>query len=326
MNIIVTGGAGYIGSHAVKLLLDEGYKVTAIDNLTTGHKAAIDPRADFYEVDIADKKRIVEIFNKLKPEAVLHFAASSLVGESMKKPLSYYENNVNATQRLLEAMTETNVRKIVFSSTAAIYGEPKRIPILEDDTKNPTNPYGETKLAMERMLHWASEAHNIKFVALRYFNVAGANINAEIGEAHSTETHLIPIILNSLHKKGGAISVYGGDYPTPDGSCVRDYIHVVDLVDAHLLALKYLLNGGQSDSFNLGSENGSSVLEVIDTVERIVGAKVNYSISDRREGDPAVLIASSKRIEKKLGWTAKHDLSQMIESAWKWHNKSAPGF
>lgn len=326
MNILITGGAGYIGSHATKLLLDQGYSVFVVDNLETGHKKAVDSRATFYKTDISDRVKMIKILEAVKPDAVIHFAASSLVAESMHYPLKYYEKNVHATQKLLEAMLETGISKIVFSSTAAIYGEPSKIPILEDDPKSPTNVYGETKLAMEKMLHWVSAAHKVNYVALRYFNVAGADEDAQIGEAHTTETHLIPIILQVPLAQRDKLIVYGTDYGTKDGSCIRDYIHVNDLADAHLKALEYLLKGGESNAFNLGSENGYSVLEVLSAAENVVGKKIPFEIGGRRPGDPAKLVASSKKISEILGWQAKHDLVDMIESAWKWHSSHKNGF
>lgn len=326
MNILITGGAGYIGSHATKLLLDQGYSVFVVDNLETGHQKAVDPRATFYKTDISDKTKMIKILESVKPGAVIHFAASSLVAESMKAPLKYYEKNVHATQKLLEAMIETGISKIVFSSTAAIYGEPDKIPILEDDPKSPTNVYGETKLAMEKMLHWVSAAHKVNYVALRYFNVAGADEDAQIGEAHATETHLIPIILQVPLAQRDKLMVYGDDYDTKDGSCIRDYIHVNDLADAHLKALEYLLKGGESTAFNLGSENGYSVLEVLSEAENVIGKKIPFEIGERRPGDPAKLVASSKKISEKLGWHAKHDLADMIKSAWKWHSSHKNGY
>lgn len=326
MNIVVTGGAGYIGSHTTKLLLDKGHGVCVIDNLETGHKKAVDDRASFYEIDIADKPRMLEVLRSIRPDVIIHFAASSIVGESMEKPLKYYEKNIHATQRLLEAMVESEISKIVFSSTAAVYGEPSKIPIEEEDPKIPTNVYGETKLAIEKMLGWVNIAHEIDYVALRYFNVAGAHKSGKIGEAHSTETHLIPIILQVPLGKREKLTVYGDDYPTADGSCIRDYIHVEDLAEAHILAAQYLVDGGNSTSFNLGSENGYSVFDVVKATESVIGQSVPFDIGERRSGDPATLVASSKKISEVLGWRAKYRLTEMVESAWNWHKTHKSGY
>ncbi len=327
MNIAITGGAGYIGSHTVKYLLENDVSVTVIDNLETGHRKSVDERAKFYNADIRDKDAIVKILKSNNIEGVIHFAANSLVGESMLNPLKYYEKNVYGTQKLLEAMQEAQVNNLVFSSTAAIYGEPERVPILEDDPKNPTNTYGETKLAMEKMIEWTSRASELRFVSLRYFNVAGAWADGAIGEDHTTETHLIPIMLQVPLGKRDKLQVFGDDYATADGSCVRDYIHVVDLAAAHFLAMKYLENKGESNYFNLGSQSGYSVFQMISAAEKVIGEKIPYEISERRAGDPAKLVASSSKITEILGWKAeKTDLEIIISSAMEWHKNNPSGY
>lgn len=327
MHILVTGGAGYIGSHTVKYLLNKGENVVVVDNLETGHRDAVDTRATFYELDIRNSDKLVEIFKKHSIDGVIHFAANSLVGESMQNPLKYYEKNVYGTQKLLEAMTSAKVSNLVFSSTAAVYGEPKNIPILEDDPKCPTNTYGETKLAMEKMIEWTSKATSLRYVSLRYFNVAGAWEDGSIGEDHATETHLIPIILQVPLGKRDELQIYGDDYPTNDGSCIRDYIHVVDLADAHYLAMKYLIEGGSSSYFNLGSQSGYSVFQMHKAAQDITGLNIPFKIAERRAGDPAKLVASSKKIQEALGWAPKYtDLKSIIGSALLWHSNNLSGF
>ncbi|MEH7613773.1 UDP-glucose 4-epimerase GalE [Gottfriedia acidiceleris] len=327
MNILVLGGAGYIGSHAVYMLIENGVNVIIVDNLQTGNKGAIHSKAIFYNGDIRDKKFLRSVFENEKIDGVLHFAANSLVGESMEKPLEYFSNNVFGTQVLLEVMNEFNVKNIVFSSSAAVYGEPKIVPISEDCIPNPTNTYGETKLMMEKMMKWSSLAYGINYVSLRYFNVAGAKRSAEIGEDHSPETHLIPLILQVALNQRKEISIFGDDYNTPDGTCIRDYIHVEDLVNAHFLALNYLFNGGKSDIFNLGNNKGYSVLQIVEAVRRITKHPIPYKISSRREGDPSILIASSEKAKKVLGWTVKNeDIDLMIKDAWNWHKTNPNGF
>ena len=282
MAILVCGGAGYIGSHAVHQLIEKGEEVVIVDNLQTGHRGAIHARAKFYEGDIRDCAVLDAIFTENEIEAVIHFAANSLVGESMEKPLLYFNNNVYGMQVLLEAMVRHGIDKIVFSSTAAVYGEPKRVPILEDDATEPTNTYGETKLTMEKMMKWVSRADGVRYVSLRYFNAAGALSDGSIGEDHKTETHLIPLILQVPNGKRAHITIYGDDYKTPDGTCLRDYIHVVDLADAHVLALEYLRKGGESDIFNLGNGQGFSVKEMIAAAEKATGKKIAAEIGARR--------------------------------------------
>jgi UDP-glucose 4-epimerase len=326
MAILVTGGAGYIGSHTVAELLSQGKEVVVIDNLQSGHRDAL-LGGKLYEGDLRDKALLAKLFSENEIEAVIHFAANSLVGESMQKPVKYYDNNVYGTLCLLEAMDEANVRKIVFSSTAATYGEPDKVPIEESDPTNPTNVYGETKLTMERMMSWFDKVLGIKYVALRYFNAAGAHPSGKIGEDHSPETHLIPLIIQAAQGKRPAISVFGDDYPTADGTCVRDYIHVSDLADAHVLAVQHLLAGGESDVFNLGNGQGFSVKEVIAKVQEVTGRSFPVEISPRRAGDPAVLIASSEKARKVLGWNpSRNQLDDIIASAWGWHEQHPDGY
>ena len=327
MAILVCGGAGYIGSHAVHQLIEKGEEVVIVDNLQTGHRGAIHARAKFYEGDIRDCAVLDAIFTENEIEAVIHFAANSLVGESMEKPLLYFNNNVYGMQVLLEAMVRHGVDKIVFSSTAAVYGEPKRVPILEDDATEPTNTYGETKLTMEKMMKWVSRADGVRYVSLRYFNAAGALSDGSIGEDHKTETHLIPLILQVPNGKRAHITIYGDDYKTPDGTCLRDYIHVVDLADAHVLALEYLRKGGESDIFNLGNGQGFSVKEMIAAAEKATGKKIAAEIGARRAGDPAQLIASSDKARRVLGWQPRFiDVEEIIATAWKWHEKHPAGY
>ena len=327
MAILVCGGAGYIGSHAVHALVEKGEQVVIVDNLQTGHRGALNPAAKFYEGDIRDAAVLDKIFTENKIEAVIHFAANSLVGESMEKPLLYFNNNVYGMQVLLEAMVRHGVDKIVFSSTAATYGEPKRVPIHEDDETCPTNTYGETKLTMEKMMKWVSRANGVRYVSLRYFNAAGALPDGSIGEDHKTETHLIPLILQVPTGRRDHITVFGDDYPTPDGTCLRDYIHVVDLADAHVLALEYLRKGGASDIFNLGNGQGFSVKEMIAAAEKATGRSIKVEIGARRAGDPAQLIASSEKARTVLGWKPQFtDVEQVIGTAWKWHESHPHGY
>ena len=327
MAILVCGGAGYIGSHAVHALIEKGEQVVIVDNLQTGHRGALNPKAKFYEGDIRDASVLDKIFTENKVEAVIHFAANSLVGESMEKPLLYFNNNVYGMQVLLEAMVRHGVDKIVFSSTAAVYGEPKRVPIHEDDETCPTNTYGETKLTMEKMMKWVNRANGVRYVSLRYFNAAGALPDGSIGEDHATETHLIPLILQVPTGRRDHITVFGDDYPTPDGTCLRDYIHVVDLADAHVLALEYLRKGGASDIFNLGNGQGFSVKEMIAAAEKATGRSIKVEIGARRAGDPAQLIASSEKARSVLGWKPQFtDVEQVIGTAWRWHEHHPHGY
>ena len=327
MKILVLGGAGYIGSHTVYELIDSGHEVIVIDNLLTGFEEAIHPSAKFYKGDIRDKDFLDTVFSKEKIDGVIHFAASSQVGESMKNPLKYYNNNLCGTEILLESMIEHGIDKIVFSSTAATYGEPENIPIMETDRTMPTNCYGETKLAMEKMFSCVSKAHNLRYVSLRYFNACGAHTNGKIGEAHNPETHLIPLILQVPNNQREYISVYGNDYDTKDGTCIRDYIHVLDLAQAHILAMEYLEKGGESDIFNLGNGVGFSVKEVIDVAREVTGHAIPAKDEQRRAGDPSTLIASSEKAKTVLGWIPKYaDLYTIIDTAWNWHKKHPKGY
>lgn len=327
MSILVTGGAGYIGSHTVYKLIEQGNDVVVIDSLQTGYKQAIHPQARFYQGDIRDEKFLNDVFSKEEIEAVIHFAANSLVGESMINPLKYYDNNVYGTKVLLQAMIDNGIKNIVFSSTAATYGEPEKLPILESDKTEPTNTYGETKLAMEKMFKWTSKAHDLRYVSLRYFNACGAHESGKIGEAHIPETHLIPLILQVPNKKRDHINIFGDDYNTKDGTCVRDYIHVVDLAQAHILAVKYLLEGNKSDIFNLGNGIGFTVNEVIEVARKVTGHEIPVVISERRAGDPAQLVASSEKAKTVLGWNPTHNtLEEIISSAWNWHKNHPNGY
>lgn len=327
MAILVLGGAGYIGSHTVYELIDRGEDVIIIDNLETGHIEAVHPKARFYKGDIRDRAFLDSVFEKENVEAAIHFAANSLVGESMTNPLKYYDNNLCGTKVLLESMVAHGIDKIVFSSTAATYGEPERVPILEDDRTCPTNTYGETKLSMEKMFKWTSVAHNLRYVSLRYFNACGAHKSGEIGEAHAPETHLIPLILQVPNGQREFISIYGDDYPTEDGTCIRDYIHVTDLAMAHILAVEYLRAGNESNIFNLGNGTGFSVNEVIEVARKVTGHPIPAKVTPRRAGDPAQLIASSEKAKTVLGWNPQLDsLETIIASAWNWHKNHPNGF
>jgi UDP-glucose 4-epimerase len=327
MAILVCGGAGYIGSHTVQALVEQGKEVVVFDNMQKGHKKAIPENVKLYIGDLRSNDDLKRVFSFEKIEAVIDFAADSLVGESVKNPLKYYDNNVGGTVSLLESMIEYNVKYIVFSSTAATYGEPENIPILESDRTLPKNPYGETKLAVEKMLKWADDAYGLKYTALRYFNAAGAHISGRIGEDHNPESHLIPLILQVPLGKRSYISIFGTDYPTEDGTCVRDYIHVTDLSQAHILALKRLVNGGESSIYNLGNGKGFSVKEVIETARKVTGHDIKAVESERRPGDPAVLIASSERAITELNWKPSfNDLEMIIRTAWNWHKNHPDGY
>lgn len=326
-SILVLGGAGYIGSHTVYELIEAGEEVVVVDNLLTGFKEAVHPKAKFYEGDIRDEVFLDAVFEKEDIHGVIHFAASSQVGESMKDPLKYYSNNLCGTEKLLECMVKHSIDKIVFSSTAATYGEPEQIPIMETDRTEPTNCYGETKLSMEKMFHWTGVAHNLRYVSLRYFNACGAHPNGKIGEAHNPETHLIPLILQVPNGKREYISVFGDDYDTLDGTCVRDYIHVNDLAKAHILAMNYLREGNESTIFNLGNGVGFTVKEVVETARKVTGHPIPMNIEPRRSGDPAKLIASSEKARKVLGWNPQYpDLETIISTAWNWHKNHPDGY
>jgi UDP-glucose 4-epimerase len=327
MSVLVLGGAGYIGSHAVYQLIDQGEDVVIVDNLENGHREAVHPKAHFYEGDMRNIDFLRSVFEKETIDAVIHFAANSLVGESMENPIKYFDNNVYGTQVLLKVMVEHNVNNIVFSSTAATYGEPETVPITELVPTNPTNAYGETKLTMEKLMKWTEHAHGIKYVSLRYFNVAGARETAEIGEDHRPETHLIPIILQAALGQRPHITIFGEDYQTPDGTCIRDYIHVEDLINAHLLALQYLREGGKSDIFNLGSSQGFSVKEMIDTARKVTGKDIPAQIGPRRAGDPSILVASSDKAKQILGWNpTRTSITKIMEDAWRWHSTHPEGY
>jgi len=319
--ILVVGGAGYIGSHFVKELVKD-YDVVVLDNLSTGHRRAVDAKAIFIQGDLGDSTIVQRIFDTYKIEAVIHFAAFSLVGESVIDPMKYYENNVVATLNLLKAMQRNQIKNFIFSSTAATYGMPTVDFIDEKTPTNPINPYGQSKLMVEQMLSDFAQSYQMKYVVLRYFNAAGAHETAEIGESHNPETHLIPIILQHLGGQRDSISVFGSDYDTPDGTCIRDYIHVTDLAKAHLLALEALLsNTIETATYNLGNGNGYSVKQIIEACELVTGKKANVKYAKRRVGDPAKLVANADKIYAELGWKARLDIQDIIKSAWTWHKK-----
>lgn len=327
MKILVLGGAGYIGSHTAYELIERGEEVAIVDNLQTGHREAVHPRAKFYQGDVRDKAFLDGVFSDNRFDAVIHFCANSLVGESMTDPLKYYDNNLYGAMVLLRSMLEHGADKIVFSSTAATYGEPERVPILESDRTEPTNPYGETKLAMEKMFKWAGVASPLRYVSLRYFNAAGAHADGRIGEDHNPETHLIPVILQVPNGRRESIGIFGDDYETRDGTCIRDYIHVADLAEAHILAVKHLLSGNASDVFNLGNGVGFSVKEVVETARSVTGHPIPAKALPRRAGDPAQLVASGEKAMRVLGFKPKHaDLREIVASAWKWHQAHPKGF
>jgi len=316
--ILVVGGAGYIGSHQVKCLLENDYRVVIYDNLSTGFKKLI-LSDNFIKGDLKDTKNLEETIDKFKPDAVMHFAAFTSVGESVKKPSKYYRNNLVNVINLLDVMVKNGVNNFIFSSSAAVYGVPENIPITEEETKNPINPYGRTKLMVERVLKDYEKAYGLKYTALRYFNAAGADKDGQIGEMHDPETHLIPIVLKTALGERDIIYIFGNDYDTRDGTCVRDYIHVNDLADAHLKALERLFAGGGSISLNLGSGEGYSVKEIIDYSKKITGIDFKVDVTERREGDPPILVADSSRAEKILGWIREYTLEDIISTAWKWH-------
>ncbi|GIP37998.1 UDP-glucose 4-epimerase GalE [Paenibacillus sp. J31TS4] len=326
MAVLVTGGAGYIGSHTVAALLDAGEEVVIVDNLEKGHRQAV-LGGKLYVGDLRDAAFLDGVFRENAIDAVIHFAAYSLVGESMTEPAKYYDNNLHGTLILLEKMREYGADKIVFSSTAATYGEPEQVPIKETDKTEPTSVYGETKLAMERLMRWFETAHGIRYVSLRYFNAAGAHESGRIGEDHDPETHLIPVILQVPLGKRDQVAIFGDDYPTEDGTCIRDYLHVSDLADAHLLALDRLRSGGASDIYNLGSGQGYSVQEMLEVARRVTGHPIPAAVQPRRAGDPAVLIASSEKAKRELGWQPKRDrLEEIVASAWNWHKQHPDGY
>ena len=321
MKIFVTGGAGYIGSICVEEMLNRGHEVAVLDNLTEGHRAAVDPRATYYQADLSDREAVVRAIGEFGPEAVMHFAANALVGESMENPSKYFRNNVSNGVNLLDAMVENGVKKFVFSSTCATFGVPESMPIDESLPQRPINPYGESKLMFEKILRWYDEIHGLRFTALRYFNAAGAS--EKFGEHHRIETHLIPNVLKVALGQKDAVEIYGTDYETPDGTCIRDYIHILDLADAHIRAL----DRGQSGFFNLGTGGGTSVREVIDCCRSVTGREIAGREKPRRPGDPPRLIASSDRIRAELGWEPKfQNIRPIVESAWAWHLKNPQGY
>ncbi len=318
-NILVAGGAGYIGSHMVKELLDSGFDVITLDNLSTGHRDMVSG-GTFVKGSLSDQKLLEDLFSKKPIDAVMHFAAYSLVGDSVIAPIDYYENNFSGTLSLVAAMMRHGVKRFIFSSTAAVYGEPEYTPISESHPCRPTNPYGASKLAVERMLSDCDAAYGLKYMSLRYFNAAGADASAKIGERHVRETHLIPLVLQVALGKRPHIDILGTDYPTPDGTCLRDYVHVTDLASAHLLALSALLEGKDSALYNLGNSTGHSVRHVIEVCRNVSGKKITTKETARRAGDPAVLVADSQKIRRDLGWRPRYeDLENIVESAWRWH-------
>ncbi len=326
MSILITGGAGYIGSHTVRYLEDRGIEVVIVDNLQTGHIETVGDRK-FYNIDLRDGTALDRVFKENTIDGVIHFAALSLVGVSMKEPYEYYDNNVYGMLSLLKTMMDNNVKHIVFSSTAATYGEPESIPIFEDSKTDPTNPYGATKLTMEQMVHWFDIAYGMRYVSLRYFNAAGAITSGDIGEDHRPETHLIPLILQVPLGKREKIAIFGDDYPTPDGTCVRDYIHVTDLASAHHKAFDYLAKGGDSEIFNLGNGNGYSVKQVIDVARLVTDHPIPAAIEARRPGDPAFLVASSEKAKRILNWNPQYgSLEEIVKTAWQWHSTHPEGY
>lgn len=316
-NILVIGGAGYIGSHMVRMLAKQGYNPVVFDNLSKGHREAV-ANYPFELGDLGDKARLTEVFKKYGIEAVMHFAAFAEVGESVKEPSKYYHNNVAKVLDLLDALVGNDIKYFVFSSTAATFGEPIRPKIDESHPQNPINPYGNTKLMVEKILADFDTAYGLKATALRYFNASGADDSGEIGESHNPETHLIPIVLQAAAGKRASIKMFGTDYPTPDGTCVRDYVHVNDLARAHILALKKMFKDNVSERFNLGSGNGFSVAEIVKEAKRITGIDFTVEKAPRRDGDPAVLVADSAKAERILGWKPQYNLTRIIETAWNW--------
>ena len=322
----MTGGAGYIGSHTVKALVEAGHHVVVFDDLSTGHRASV-AGVPFVQGDVTRREDLLDALKRYSIDAVMHFAAKSLVGESMQDPAKYYVNNVAGGVTLLEALREAGVETIIFSSTAAVYGEPESIPIPEEHPLRPTSVYGRTKLMFEQMLEDYRRVYGLRYAALRYFNAAGADPGGQIGEDHDPETHLIPIVLQAALGQREAVTIFGTDYDTPDGTCIRDYIHVTDLADAHVLALEALKAGGPGGVYNLGNGNGFSVRQVIEAAERVVGAKIPVKEGDRRAGDPAVLVASSEKARRELGWKPRFtDLDEIVRTAWQWHRSHPNGY
>lgn len=327
MSILVVGGAGYIGSHMVKRLIEQGQEVVVVDNLSTGHRKAVDEKARFYEGDIRNHVFLKGVFDRENINTVVHFAAFSIVPESMEKPLKYFDNNTAGMVALLEEMRDHDVKRIIFSSTAATYGVPEKSPIEENDRQAPINPYGESKLMMEKIIRWADQAYGIKFVALRYFNVAGAYPDGSIGEDHGPETHLTPIILQVAAGQRDQLKIFGDDYNTPDGTNVRDYVHVLYLVDAHILAINYLKAGNDSDVFNLGSSTGFSVKQMVEAAREVTGEPIPAEIAERRPGDPDSLIAASQKARDVLKWQPQYDdVKEIIQTAWNWKQQHPRGY
>ncbi|MBA1434460.1 UDP-glucose 4-epimerase GalE [Bombilactobacillus bombi] len=325
--IMVAGGAGYIGSHMVHQLIEEGYDVVIVDNLSTGHRRAVNPKARFYEGDTRDLDFLNQVFERENIQAVIHMDAFSIVPESVKNPLKYFDNNVIGMVKLFEAMQQHAIHYLIFSSTAATFGQPKKTPVADSAPQEPINPYGESKLMMEQMMKWVDQAYGIKSVALRYFNAAGALEDGSIGEDHNPETHLIPIILRTAMGEQDTLKIYGNDYNTPDGTNVRDYVHIIDLAQAHILALKYLQAGNPSDAFNLGSSTGFSVQEIVAAAREVTQKPIPAEFAPRRGGDPDTLVADSSRAKKVLGWKPKYDnIHDIIQTAWTWKQKHPQGY
>ena len=326
-SILVSGGAGYIGSHTVQALIARGWPVVVLDSLVTGHRQAVAPGAVFYEGDISNQELVGRIVREHKIDAVIHFAARSLVGESMQRPDLYFIENTAKTNLFLSTLLQQGVEKVVFSSTAAVYGLPEQVPIPEQSRTQPINPYGASKIMIEQSLSWLGQAYGLRWIALRYFNAAGAALDGGIGEDHAPETHLIPLILQTALGRREAVSIFGTDYPTPDGTCIRDYIHVLDLAEAHILALEALDKGIESGAYNVGTGRGYSVKEVIETAKKVTGVDFQVQDAPRRSGDPDILVARVDRIKELLSWQAKYsDLETIIASAWAWHKSHPAGF
>jgi UDP-glucose 4-epimerase len=326
--ILITGGAGYIGSQIVRDLLENDFKVVVIDSLELGHKKALLlEKVEFINADFSDQKILREIFSSFPIEAVVHMAAYSEVGESVANPAKYFKNNIENSKVLLEEVLAAGIKKIIFSSSASVYGEPKKVPIEESDPIEPINPYGKSKLEFEKMLEHSSRAENLKFISLRYFNAAGAELDGSIGEDHKHETHLVPLVLKAALGQRKEIEIFGNDYPTPDGTCIRDYVHVKDIANAHILALRALEKDGKSGFYNVGSGKGFSVKQIVDEAEKITGKSINRIFKNRREGDPAILITDNNKIRKELGWNPQYsDTETIIGSAWKWHSRHPEGY